>query len=148
MIIENSTALNLYEKGKIDGALHFAIKRDWPIETRDDYRTMPSLGIYYYGFNTEKPPFNNPAVRKAVSMAIDRDQITTLLNGGEVPLTSWVPKGMFGYEEERGTVFNPSKAQKLLDEAGFEDRKKFPKITIGFNTNEDHQRIAETFKHS
>jgi oligopeptide transport system substrate-binding protein len=143
MIIENSTALNLYEKGKIDVLYTLPSREIGRLKTRDDYRTMPSLGIYYYGFNTEKPPFNNPAVRKAVSMAIDRDQITTLLNGGEVPLTSWVPKGMFGYEEERGTVFNPSKAQKLLDEAGFEDRKEFPKITIGFNTNEDHQRIAE-----
>ncbi|NQZ02158.1 MAG: peptide ABC transporter substrate-binding protein [Bdellovibrionales bacterium] len=143
MIIENSTALNLYEKGKIDVLYTLPSREIGRLKAREDYSTMPSLGIYYYGFNTEKPPFNDPMVRKAVSMAIDRDQITTLLNGGEVPLTSWVPKGMFGYEQARGTGFDPSKAQKLLDEAGFKDRKKFPKITIGFNTNEDHQRIAE-----
>ena len=72
-----------------------------------------------------------------------RSQITDLLAGGQTPLTAWVPTGMFGYQNEVGLKFDPERARKLLDEAGYKDRSKFPKITLAFNTNENHQRVAE-----
>jgi len=143
MINEMSTATNLFDSGKLD-ILPSLPSREIPqLRERPEYREKGILGIYYYGLNTRKPPFDNVNVRKAISHAIDRKQITDLLAGGQIPLTSWIPAGMFGYESDRGVKFDLEKARKLLDEAGFEDRSKFPKIKIGFNTNEDHQRVAE-----
>ncbi len=51
--------------------------------------------------------------------------------------------GMFGYEPQIGMKFDVEAAKKLLDEAGYKDRSKFPKVQIGFNTDDNHQRIAE-----
>jgi oligopeptide transport system substrate-binding protein len=143
MINEFSTALNLYEGGKLDFQETIPYKELPRYRDNPGLHIVPSLSIYYYGFNVRKPPFNNPKIRHAFSMAVDRKQVTDLLAGGQTPLTGWVPRGMFGYEENVGLKFNPEQARKLLDEAGFKDRSKFPKITLAFNTNENHQRVAE-----
>ena len=143
MINEYSTALNLFESGKLDFQMSLPSRELAKLRSKPGYRQTPIFSIYYYGFNTRKAPFNNVKVRRAFAQAIDRKQITDLISGGQVPLSSWIPVSMFGYEAEKGLKFNPEAANKLLDEAGFKDRSKFPRIKIGFNTNEDHQRIAE-----
>jgi oligopeptide transport system substrate-binding protein len=143
MITEYSTALNLFENGRLDFQKTLPYKELPKYRKFKGYHSMPLIGTYYYGLNTKKPPFNNLKVRKAFSMAVDRKQVTDLLAAGQGPLTSWIPSGMFGYENDRGTKFDPVAAAKMLDEAGFKDRSKLPKITLSFNTNENHQRIAE-----
>lgn len=143
MINEYSTALNLFDSGKLDFQQSLPSRELAKLRTKPGYRQTPIFSIYYYGFNVRKPPFDNVKVRKAFAQAIDRKQITELINGGQVPLSSWIPVGMFGYEAERGLKFDPEAAAKLLDEAGYKDRSKLPSIKLGFNSNEDHQRIAE-----
>lgn len=143
IIPELSTAINLFNAGQIDALNELPSHEITQLKTRPEYREQSVLGIYYYGFNTSKPPFDDPKVRKAVSMAIDREQIATLMAGGQTPITSWVPKGMMGYEPDVGIKPDIAKAQKMLDEAGFKDRSKFPRVTLGFNTQDSHQRIAE-----
>lgn len=143
MINEYSTALNLLEGGKLDFQRSLPLKELPKYRKFKGYSAVPLISMYYYGLNTKKPPFNDPKVRKAFSMAVDRKQITDLLAAGQAPLTGWIPTGMFGYENERGTKFDPSSAAKMLDEAGFKDRAKLPRVTIAFNTNENHQRVAE-----
>ncbi|MGE4131714.1 MAG: peptide ABC transporter substrate-binding protein [Bdellovibrionales bacterium] len=143
MINEYSTALNLMESGKLDFQRSLPFKELPKYRQMSGYRQIPLISTYYYGFNTKKPPFNNVKVRKAFAAAIDRKQVTDLLAAGHAPLSGWVPSGMFGYENERGIHFEPSAATKMLDDAGFKDRSKLPKVTIAFNTNENHQRIAE-----
>lgn len=143
MITEYSTALNLMESGKLDFQRSLPFKELPKYRSFPGYRQTPLISMYYYGFNTRKPPFNDLKVRKAFSMAVDRKQITDLLAAGHAPLTSWVPSGMFGYENDIGTKFDAEAAAKLLDEAGYKDRSKLPKIKLAFNTNENHQRIAE-----
>lgn len=143
MINEYSTALNLIEGGKLDFQRSLPFKELPKYRQFAGYRQVPLISMYYYGLNTKKAPFNNLKVRKAFAMAIDRKQITDLLAAGHAPLTGWVPTGMFGYENEMGVKYDPSTAAKMLDEAGFKDRTKIPKVTLAFNTNENHQRIAE-----
>lgn len=143
MINEYSTALNLVESGKLDFQSSLPAKELPLLKSRPGFRQISTLSIYYYGFNTRKSPFNTLKVRKAFVHAVDRKQITDLMAAGHAPLSGWVPTGMFGYESDRGLGFDPTKAAQLLDEAGFKDRSKFPKITLAFNTNENHQRIAE-----
>lgn len=143
MINEYSTALNLSDAGKLDFQPSLPAKELPQLRTRPGYRQSSSLATYYYGLNTRKAPFQDVRVRKALVYAVDRKQITDLLAAGHAPLTGWVPAGMFGYENDRGLKFDPEMARKLLDEAGYKDRSKFPRITLAFNTNENHQRVAE-----
>ncbi|MCB0412152.1 MAG: peptide ABC transporter substrate-binding protein, partial [Bdellovibrionales bacterium] len=143
VINELSTAVNLFDAGEID-ALH-----DLPTQTINELKKMPEfkmtpyLGIYYYGFNTKKKPTDNADVRRAISMAIDRKEITTLLAGGQLPTSGFIPQGMMGYDPTAGVKFDPDAARKLLDKAGYKDRSKFPTLSLGFNTLDQHQRIAE-----
>lgn len=143
MIIEYSTALSLYESGKLDFQETVPYKELPRYRGNPGLHIVPSLSIYYYGFNVKKPPFNDVKVRHAFAMAIDRKQITDLLAGGQQPLSGWIPTGMMGFDAAAGIKFDPEKARQLLDQAGFKDRAKLPKIALGFNTNENHQRVAE-----
>jgi oligopeptide transport system substrate-binding protein len=144
MIIEQATAMNHFDAGKldaVDGLPSTELKR---ARTRKEYRSVGVLQLYYYGFNVKKAPMDNVHVRRAVAHAIDRQRVVQLLAGGEIPMTGWVPSGMFGYFADVGLEFNLDKAKAELQKAGYgEGGKPLPKIELHFNTNENHQRIAE-----
>lgn len=146
MLQEQATAINLFESGALD-SVHslpsIEIKR---LRGKKEFHEVSKLATYYYGLNTRKAPTDNVFVRRALAQAIDRQELVQMLAGGQLPLTSWVPAGMFGYEAERGLSFNPEKARALLKRAGYTDPAKFPRLEIRFNTNEDHLRIAENIQ--
>src|SRR5690606_9590311 len=106
MINEYSTALSLFESGKLDFQQTLPANELANLKDKSYFRSTPILGIYYYGFNIRKAPFDNEKVRRAFIHAVDRSQITTLLGGGLEPLSAWVPKGMFGYEADIGLKFD------------------------------------------
>lgn len=61
------------------------LKKEHP----EDVMVVGNLCSYYYGFNNQKPPFNDVRVRKALSYTIDRDVMTRILLGqGQNQLTS------------------------------------------------------------
>jgi oligopeptide transport system substrate-binding protein len=146
MIIEQATAINLFDSGKLDAVHKLPSIELRKLRNRPEFRETGNLSLYYYGMNVQKPPMDNALVRKAIAMAIDRSQIIQLLAGGQNPMTSWVPAGMFGYEPDRGLQFDIEKAREFLKQAGYGEGKKFPKLEAKFNTNEDHQRIAENIQ--
>ncbi|AWL11332.1 Periplasmic dipeptide transport protein [Saliniradius amylolyticus] len=82
---------------------------------------LPGLNVGFWAFNTKRPPFDNPKVRRALAMAIDKE---TLLDAvyfdsavrakGILPPTSWA------YDQTQQEVnYNPVRARQLLEEAGF-----------------------------
>ncbi|HLG23054.1 MAG TPA: peptide ABC transporter substrate-binding protein, partial [Candidatus Manganitrophaceae bacterium] len=142
IVEEETTALTLYETGDLDRVAlpPVAIPH---YRTRPDYLHAPFLRGYYYGFNVEKPPFNDVRVRRAFSMAVDRSEIPRVLKGGEIPATSWVPEGMLGHNPKIGLGFDPKRARGLLAEAGYPGGKGLPPITLAFNTDPTNRLIAE-----
>ena len=144
MISEQSTAIGLVDTGKLDIQIEVPKSDIRALRKRDDFVSIPNFGVYYYGFNTKKPPFDNPKVRQAIASAIDRQEIEKILGGGEKPTKTIIPPGLLGHKNDVGLAFNPEKAKELLKEAGYgEGGKKLPKITLNFNTNENHQLLAE-----
>lgn len=143
IIHEQATAISLFDSGKTDALTQLPSSEIEKLRTRKEYHSANNLLMYYYGFNTKRAPMDNVLVRKAIAMAIDKNELAKILNGGQTPLNGWVPRGMFGYEEDVGNKFNPEKAKELLKEAGYSAAKPLPTITIGFNTHEDHRRVAE-----
>jgi oligopeptide transport system substrate-binding protein len=67
------------------------------------------------------------------------DKVT---KGGQLPAVSMVPP-MPGYTPAKGNAFNPKAAQDLLAKAGYPGGKGFPKLTVIYNTNEQHKKIGE-----
>lgn len=145
MVNEKTTALAMYERGQLD----FIDNHSIPIFEKPRLakvagaRRVPQLRGYYYGFVTDRKPFDDVRVRKAFSLAIDRSVFPKILHGGEDPAISWIPPGMPAHNPKIGLMYNPPEARRLLREAGYPDGKGFPQVTLGYNTDEDHKIVAE-----
>jgi ABC-type oligopeptide transport system substrate-binding subunit len=145
------TQLNRFRAGEID--ITGSIPPDSFAAIREQYaeqmHVAPYLGVYYYGFNLSKPPFaNNPELRQALSMAIDRETLVEKVIGrGEAPAYSWVPAGVDNYEPIRFSYADMSQeernaaARRLYREAGF-GKDNPAEIELRYNTSDTQQRIA------
>lgn len=143
-ISSDIAALNMYMTGQLDWVTNVPPTIIPEIRDRADFHSAPIASTYFYRLNCTRPPLDNPLVRKALSLAIDRQQICEkILRAGELPTTSFVPPGMNEYQPQGAGGFDPAKAQQLLGEAGFPGGSGFPKIEILYNTHETHQAIAE-----
>ena len=108
--------------------------------------TDPWLAVYFYRFNVAKPPLNDPRVRRALAMSIDREAICKdILRAGQTPALQLVPPGV-GYRPLDKIVEDVPAARKLLADAGYPDGKGFPATEVVFNTNEAHRSIAEALQ--
>jgi oligopeptide transport system substrate-binding protein len=115
------------------------------LRQRKDFYIGPALIVYYYRINCTRKPFDDPRVRQAINLAIDREQITRdVLGVGEVPASGFVPPSLRGYTPpESGISYDVARARKLLAAAGFAEGRGFPKFGILYNTLEAHKKIAE-----
>lgn len=143
VVKEDSTALNLYERGDLDVTLRIPALELDRVKKSPEFRSIPILRGYYYGFNVLEKPFDNPLVRKAFARAIDRKELVSILKSGKVPCTSWIPQGLVGYNEKIGLDFNPELARKYLAQAGFPGGKNFPPVTAMYDSLEMNKMIAE-----
>jgi ABC-type oligopeptide transport system substrate-binding subunit len=148
---EPMSELNRYRAGELD------ITRTIPpdsfaqmkAERPGEVRTSPSLAVYYYGVNMTQPELaNNPQLRQALSMAIDRETIANDVMGrGEAPAYSWVPDGTTNYTPRRFSYSTLSRderhqaAKQLYRAAGYGPDKPL-QIEVRYNTSNTQQRIA------
>ncbi|MGC9450989.1 MAG: peptide ABC transporter substrate-binding protein [Oceanipulchritudo sp.] len=120
---------------------------DIPIlrKTRPDIIHIdPYLGTYFYRFNVTRPPLDNPLVREALNLAIDRQAIVDKVTlGGQAPAHAYVPAGFNDYPTPEVLRFDPERARALLAEAGYPGGEGFPELYLLFNTSEGHRKIAE-----
>jgi oligopeptide transport system substrate-binding protein len=92
--------------------------------------------INYLSFNCAIYPFNNELVRKAFSLAIDREKICLdAMNGeGNHTINGFIPKSSYYTPNETVILkYDPLAARKLLIEAGFNKQNPFPKLTLYIN---------------
>ncbi len=144
------TAYSMYVQGTIDWSTAFPpADKLAEAKKRADYVLSPVLGTYYYEFNTTKPPFNDPRVRKAFAMAVNRaDLLGKIIQAGQIPAFSLTPPlaGRFPYTPPKGIAESADRAKKLLAEAGFPGGKNFPKVRLLYNTNDQHKVVAEALR--
>lgn len=143
MITEQSSAINAFDAGEIDIIPELPSNDVSVLKQRPEYQKQNGLILYYYGFNTKQKPFDDVNFRRAVAHAIDKNEIRKVLGQDDVAATSWVPRGMLGHEEDMGIEFDPAKAKEALAKSAYADVTKVPKVTITFNTNENHRKVAE-----
>lgn len=132
------------------GQLH--VTQSAPVNLRARYRERnpdqirfdPFAAVYYYSFNTTRAPFDDPRVRHALSLAIDREQIVRrLLEGGERAATGIIPDGIGGYASPGRVLYDPQRARALLAAAGYPAGEGFPRAELLFNTSDNHRKLAE-----
>jgi len=89
------------------------------------------LTISYFGFDTTRPPFDDPLVRRAFALALDRERLVPLAEGASsAAAASLVPPAIWpeGFVPEIDS--DPDEARRLLDEAGYEDRADLGTIVV------------------
>ena len=107
------------------------------------FHAAPFAGIYFLRFNCSKPPFNDPRVRRAFAMTVDKRRIVEkITRAGELPASSFVPPGLAGYASPEGLPYDPAEARRLLAEAGFPSGKGFPLTTFLYNESQQNRDIA------
>ncbi len=154
-IDEHATAFQAYQNGE----LHFI--PDVPIAEvprliaeDSNFYVYPLLATYYYNFNLKLDMWKDVRVRRALSLAIDREVIAETLAAGQVPAAGFIPPGLKDSEgkdffETAGTyglATDSSKveeAKALLTEAGYPNGEGFPEFTILYNTSDGHKTVAE-----
>jgi len=151
-----TTELNLFENNQIDMGGN-APPGEIPRLLREGKLSLfPLLATYFYSFNVTRPPFADIRVRKAFSLAIDRDAIVrNVTRAGQQPALAWVPPGLADaapgsdFRKIGGDFFRDNdvaEARRLLAEAGYPDGRGLPPITLIYNTNEGHKAIAEAIQ--
>jgi oligopeptide transport system substrate-binding protein len=114
-----------------------------------ELHVSPQLSVYYYGFNLTRPPFkDNPGLRRALSLAIDRERLTTAVTGlGEAPAYGWVPRGVANYTPQqfdyaaRPYAERVAEARELYRRAGYSADRPL-EVEIRYNSGEVHNRLA------
>jgi oligopeptide transport system substrate-binding protein len=110
------------------------------------YREDPYQGVYFYRFNTTRPPLNDVRVRRALALAIDRELLTAqVARGGQTPAYNYTPASPRFASGVRLTG-DIAEARRLLAAAGYPGGRGFPGIELLYNTSENHRAIAEAIQ--
>lgn len=150
-IPSSTTDVARYQAGEVDVTYNeipteqFASLKE---QNGDELRISPYLCTYYYEFNTVKPPFDNPKVRRALALALDRDTIVEKVIGqgqtAAYQLTPQATKGQVVNAPEWSTWDKEKRiaeAKKLLNEAGYNESNPLA-FELLYNTNDNHKKVA------
>ncbi|SUC10448.1 periplasmic oligopeptide-binding protein [Pasteurella canis] len=151
-ITSENTDVSRYRAGDLDitnHALPVELFAKLKAELPNEVYTPPVLCTYLYEINHKKAPFNDVRVRKALSMAMDRNIITEKVTAqGQVPAYSFTPPYINGGEKIATPEWvnlpqaeRNKKAIELLKEAGF-DKKNPLTFNLLYNTSDNHKKIA------
>jgi oligopeptide transport system substrate-binding protein len=151
MIADNTTEMMMFENGELDWGQHPPAAELDRLKSKGEVTFIPTAGTFYLRINTTRKPFNDPRVRKALALAIDRDAIVKITKGGEQPATGYVPFGIpdatpgSDFRKVGGDLlkYDPDEAKKLLADAGYPGGKGFPSFELLYNTNQTYEMVAE-----
>jgi len=132
----NGDEMSLYETGQIDVANVYATYIDRITDPSgpfyNEYHVSPQLSFTWLGYNTNEPPFDDLNVRKAFSMAIDKDKIINLNMRNLVERADGVlPPGMPGFNEDlNGLSYNVAEARALIASSKYGSVENLPPIVL------------------
>ncbi|EEX48071.1 MULTISPECIES: peptide ABC transporter substrate-binding protein [Jonquetella] len=159
MIVDSNTALAAFKAKNVDVNDHLPPLMVAQLIKSGEAKVLPTLGTAFTVFNVTKKPFDDPRVRKAFSLAIDRKAIVEkVTQGGQHPANGFIPEKIPGavvggpdFRSEDSNVYltpnaDVETAKKLLAEAGYPDGKGFPSVSYTYNGNPGNKAIAEVLQ--
>jgi oligopeptide transport system substrate-binding protein len=143
IITEGTTAEQAFNSGDVD-----VNETGWPpsdtaqIKSTSAYQQFPSLGVYYYGFNTKT--ITDPNQRKAMALAIDRKAIVDhITQTGQVPATAFSPEGIPGASTiNKDTFLKPTADMTLAKQYMDKVANPVKNLNLIFNNAPGHKEIA------
>jgi len=154
MVDSDATELTMFETGQIDIAENPPLEEMERLLSEKTATVFPDLSVYFYVFNLDKKPLNDLRVRRALSMAINRQElIEHVTQAFERPAFALVPYGVSDvggtdFRETGGDYFQESvsEAKQLLADAGYSDGKNFPPLKLLVVNKESNLKIAEAIQ--
>lgn len=159
LIEDSNAAYSAYQTGDIQFIKNVPTEEIPSLTGSSEFHVDPIIGTYYISLNIEREPFNNPDVRKALSLAIDREYVAgTLMQGtytaaGNLIGPGWVDtdgsafidnaNGGKPYIDTTTYEANLEEAKQLLADAGYPDGAGFPTISYSTNDAGYHKVVAE-----
>ncbi len=159
LIEDANAAYSAYQTGDIQMIKDVPTEEIPSLEGTDEFYIEPIIGTYYLSLNLNREPFNDQKVRKALSLAIDREYVAdTLMQGTYTAAGNFIGPG---WQDTDGTEFiehanggqpymdnsnfedNLAQAKKLLEEAGYPNGEGLPSITYSTNDTAYHKVVAE-----
>ena len=105
------------------------------------------LQTYFLRFNATKPPLNNPKVRRALSLGLDRESLAkNVLRESRLPAFHFTPPDCAGYTAEARVPFDFAAARALLAEAGFPKGEGLPVIELQVRNDDTQPKVAEAIQ--
>jgi oligopeptide transport system substrate-binding protein len=155
--LAGGSSLTQYENGEVDVSGISINDIERVQSSRDplskEYVSGPKLSVSYIGFNTQTAPLDDPKVRQAFAMAIDREQIARVVLKGMLPVANRIMMpGLPGYNKEaKALAFDPARAKQLLAESKYRDARGLGNVTMaeiggGASAGFDTQAIIEMWK--
>lgn len=126
-----------------------------PLTKVDSYRRSapqslrldPFLETFFLRFNATRPPLDDARVRRALSLAIDRDSLSRfLLRGTRAPATHYTPPNCAGYTSFASVPTDFAAARELLTAAGYPGGKGFPVLDVQVRNDELHGKVLEAIQ--
>ena len=162
LLDDNNAMLKGYNNGELDFIENLPVDEIPTYLASGELEIGDYLGTYYVCFQTQKAPFDNPKVREAFTLAVDRNYIVEkVTQSGQVEAGAYVPSGISDAEEgsdfrkNGGDYYDPTKdayeancekARQLLAEAGYPNGEGFPVVEYLYNTSDAHKAVAEALQ--
>lgn len=111
-----------------------------------ELESRPGLNVSFLALNTSKPPFDNPLIRQALSLAIDKQKILlTIFNDRATEASGLLPPASWAYNPDQlKAEYNPQQARSLLQQAGIKQLKmNISVMTVGRPYNPNPHKTAE-----
>ena len=148
-IVDEVAELNRYRAGELDITHTIPSENFADLRSRipDEVRVAPSLGLYYIAFDLTEPPLDSRPLRRALSMAIDRQALTALIGRGERPAFGVVPAGVIGHRNasyEWGDHTDDEReraAREHYASAGYGPENPL-ELKLTYDVGDIHERIA------
>jgi len=139
---------NLYVTGAADwttvGAIPTDLAKRYIGEDRSELHVSTVYATYYLELNTDRPPLDDERVRRALELAVPREEICRYLFGnGQIPTRRFASVDLRGWEPSVVEPGDLDLARQLLAEAGFPDGEDLPELIFLYNVPGPHGDVSE-----
>lgn len=156
---DSNAAYSAYQTGDVLMIKDVPTEEIPSLQGNPEFYVDPIIGTYYVSLNIQRAPFDNADVRKALSLAVDREYVASTLMQGTYSAASnfmgpgWIDtdgsefmsnaNGGKPYIDTTNYEANLEEAKQLLADAGYPDGEGFPTITYTTNDAGYHKVVAE-----